>query len=116
MPKLFKMTLTRRGKDFRKIGPNVEARLVNAQYSTAVDLLQTARRYARERTGEMKRKITVVQTGPLAYSIEARAAHSMFNEYGTRFMSAQPFMRPAVADVLPRAEDRVIAALKAEVE
>lgn len=112
----FDMKLTRQGKDFRRIDADASALLVNAQYSNAVDLQQTARKRARERTGRMKREIRIVKTGPLAYNIEAPTPYASFNEFGTTRMAAQPFLRPAVDEVRPRAEQRISNALKKAVE
>lgn len=106
------MALTRKGKSFAQLTQDADDAVAQVQYANSIDLLDTARRRAREDTGEMKRRIVVKQTGPLTYSIEAQAAHSIHNEYGTRYMSAQPFMRPAVAEVRQRAETRTKIALQ----
>lgn len=51
-----------------------------------------ARAFAAVDTGEMRDKIEETPQG-----VVARANHSSFNEFGTRYMAAQPFMRPALA-------------------
>ena len=59
---------------------------------------QGAKRRARVDTGEMRNAINAKPNGRGA-RVSSPAAHSVFNEYGTRRMSAQPFMRPSMADV-----------------
>lgn len=52
-----------------------------------------AKARARVDTGEMRDKI-MVENGHLESTVTAGAAHSVFNEFGTSRMSAQPFMVP----------------------
>jgi hypothetical protein len=51
---------------------------------------QVAQSLARVDTGEMREEIRVVPEG-----VVGGAAHTIFNEYGTYKMSAQPMLRPA---------------------
>lgn len=46
-------------------------------------------------TGYMRDHIGVEHTGAGAYQIHSAAGYSGFVEEGTRYMGAQPFMRPA---------------------
>jgi HK97 gp10 family phage protein len=46
-------------------------------------------------TGYMRDHIEVNKTGQGAYEIHSAAPYSGFVEEGTRYMGAQPFMRPA---------------------
>ena len=108
----FKMILTRKGKDFRKLGQRADALLANAMYSTAVDVLSIARKYARERTGRMKRELRMTKTGPLSYKIESPTPYGIYQEEGTRFMRGTHHMRRATIEGKPAAERRVERALK----
>lgn len=47
-------------------------------------------------TGNLKRNIVLdIQDDGLTAEVEPKAEHSAYVEYGTRFMSAQPYLRPA---------------------
>ncbi len=65
---------------------------------TADEIVVRAKALARVDTGEMRDSIQKVGGGSI-WAVIATAAHSIFNEYGTRFMSAQPFMVPAAEAV-----------------
>lgn len=54
-------------------------------------------------TGNLKRSITIdILDGGYTGKITATADYSIYQEYGTRFMSAQPFMRPSLSIVEPQ--------------
>lgn len=54
-------------------------------------------------TGATKRKITLeLQDGRFEAKVEAGTDYSGFLEVGTRYMNAQPFMKPAFDVVQPR--------------
>lgn len=53
-------------------------------------------------TGNLKRNITIgLEDGGLTGRVKADTDYSGYVEKGTRKMSAQPFMEPAVEDVAP---------------
>lgn len=106
------MLLTRTGKDFRRLQREADDRLANAMYSTATDVLGIARRYAREKTGRMKRELKMSKTGPLSYEIESPTPYGLFQEEGTRFFQGTHHMRRATIEAKPAAERRVGRALK----
>lgn len=58
---------------------------------------------APERTGNLKRHVfvEVVQsvTGPVLKAGVRGLAYPVLVEFGTRFMAAQPFLRPAIAEM-----------------
>ena len=60
-----------------------------------------AKYYAPVDTGFLKANIVTDLSGwsELNTKIHSQAPYSGFVEYGTRFMAAQPFMRPALKDV-----------------
>ena len=61
-----------------------------------------AMRLAAVDTGFMKRSITMrIDTSGLAGYIVAGADYSPYVEMGTRYMTAQPFMRPAAREQAP---------------
>ena len=75
------------------------ARVVKRNTSQAQ---QTAMRLARVDTGFMKRSITMsVDITGLAGYITAGAEYSPYQEFGTRYMTGKPFMRPAAREQAP---------------
>ena len=62
---------------------------------TAQDIGTDAQSRAAVDTGYMRDHIEVSRTGLGAYEIHSAAGYSGFVEEGTRYMAAQPFMRPA---------------------
>lgn len=48
------------------------------------------------RTGRLAESIESIRTAPKKWRVKVGAPHGIFVEYGTRFMIAQPFMRPAI--------------------
>lgn len=63
-----------------------------------------AKYYAPVDTGFLKANIVTDLSGlsELNAKIHSKAPYSGFQEYGTRFMAAQPFMRPALKDIEPQ--------------
>ena len=60
------------------------------------ELQAKAQRNAPVDTGTLKRSISLVlRDGVLTAESEATAEYAPYVEWGTRFMNAQPFMRPA---------------------
>lgn len=61
---------------------------------TAIDIETRAKGYAAVDTGEMRAGINSVHSG-LSATVNAPVEHSLYVEYGTSKMAAQPFIRPA---------------------
>lgn len=81
----------------------VRAECVRWRDHIAEEVLQDARRFSPKRTGRMlatihRRGNKVVVRGGWYRRGGARSGtfYWFFNEYGTRYMAAQPFMRPAL--------------------
>jgi HK97 gp10 family phage protein len=73
------------------------AREVDAKAQEAVELCtRTAQLLAPVRTGRLRANIDWAKSAPLRYVIYSRVEYSVFVEYGTSKMAAQPFMRPAL--------------------
>lgn len=108
----FHMKLDRRGKNFRAMAKDTDGFIEEAQRENATDLQATAFRRAPKRTGFMATHIVIKKRGPIRYDIVAQADYSEFVEKGTSRMAAQPFMQPALVEVKPRAEKRLMDALK----
>lgn len=76
---------------------------------TAFDIEAGAKERARVDTGAMKGGLKASEETPLVYHVTGHADHTIYNERGTRYMSAQPMLRPAAFE----AEPKFIAAFKA---
>lgn len=60
------------------------------------EMTQGAQRKAPVDTGNLRRSITMdLSDGGLTGKVKPTADYAPYLEYGTRFQSAQPFMRPA---------------------
>lgn len=66
----------------------------------AAQMVDDARRLAPVDTGALKASIHVTRLGPELWRISAGGGlpdgRAVYNELGTRFMAAQPYIRPAV--------------------
>ncbi len=78
-----------------------------ATAKAAHDMVAIAQTKARVDTGNMKNSINAQGEGT-KWAVHSPAEYSVFNEYGTSKMGAQPFMTPAAEQVKPG----YIAALK----
>lgn len=64
-------------------------------------------------TGYTKRNIMLdIKDNGLTAEISSKSEYSGFLEFGTRYMSAQPFMGPAVRSVTPKFKKNITEALK----
>lgn len=64
--------------------------------ANGIEMNRTASRLAPVDTGFLRRSIIFeIANGGLTATSTAGAEYAPYLEYGTRFMSAQPFMRPA---------------------
>lgn len=64
------------------------------------ELKKEARSIAPEDTGFLKDNIAT-RYGGMTGEVISNAGYSGFLEYGTRFMSAQPYMRPSLEKIQP---------------
>jgi HK97 gp10 family phage protein len=58
-----------------------------------------AREYAHVITGYMRDNTVAVKTGENTAELRSNAPYAGYEEFGTRFRPAHPFIRPAMADV-----------------
>lgn len=60
------------------------------------ELQQKAQKNAPVDTGNLKRSIGIdIKDGGMTAEVEPTVNYAPYQEYGTRFMAAQPYMRPA---------------------
>lgn len=72
-------------------------KVVKQNGSELQDKMQDKAEFAKGyQTGETKRNITLeIQNSGLTAEVQPTTEYSPYLEFGTRFMSAQPFVRPA---------------------
>ena len=63
-------------------------------------------------TGFLKSHITSSYPDRLEGHVKSEAAYSGYQEYGTRFQTGKPFMRPALKDVEPQFKKDMTDVLK----
>ncbi len=132
------------GRRLRAIGRSAEIAVRQAIAESAIEVEREAKlsirrnprrgaayvRYAPERrgrasapgdapatdTGALARNIThVIDADGLGASVEARAAHSRFLEFGTTSMPARPFLRPAFERQIGPSMKRIADALRSAI-
>jgi hypothetical protein len=65
---------------------------------TAEDIADSAAGYSRVDTGDMMRGWEWDELSPDTRSVYNEVEYTIYNEYGTVFMSAQPMLAPAIED------------------
>lgn len=78
----------RKGADIRDVA--------NAVKLNGAEMQAKAQRYAPVDTGNLKRSIALsMEDGGFTARVEATAEYASYQEYGTRYQSGTPFIRPA---------------------
>ena len=80
-------------------------------YDWAQRVVDEAKRNAPVRTGYLRSKIYAMAQ-EWVVEIGAGAAYSYFVEFGTRYMTAHPFLYPAIQEFLPELEINIIGAIE----
>lgn len=63
------------------------------------EMMQKAQREAPVDTGQLRRSIQLdIIDGGMTAKVSANTEYAAYVEYGTRFMGAQPYLRPALRD------------------
>jgi len=70
-----------------------------------------AREIVPVRTGYLRSTIYSERTGFLGWEVGASAFYAGFVEFGTRYMSARPYLRPAVEEKMPLVREALKDAL-----
>lgn len=84
------------------IAADMPAKASVAVQKAAYDVEAQAKGYAPVDTGYLRGAIMASPTGMLSAKVNAGAEYSVYQEYGTYKMGAQPFMVPAAETVRPR--------------
>lgn len=72
---------------------------------------ERAKELAPVRTGRLRNSIYRRKTGFLGWEVGAAVYYAGFVEFGTRYMRARPFLRPAVEEKLPETREELKDAL-----
>lgn len=116
-------------RGLRAVAPLVEAAVRQAVAESAAQVARAAAQSIRDLhrsapgeppttgTGELARNIVPVidadaRPGGPGASVESRAAHSRFLEFGTARMAARPFLRPALAQQRAPTRRRIADAVR----
>jgi len=97
--------------DFNRVGLVARERVATAVAKTALDGEAIAKAVAPVDTGFLKSAIKAEQASTLSWNVTSYAAYSIFLEYGTRFMAAQPYMTPTAARLRPILQRAVASAI-----
>ena len=87
--------------DLGKAGVETTRKAGQVVRKSASDVEAQAKARAAVDTGNMRNSIGTTMHGPLSAEIGPTASHSVFVEFGTYKMAAQPFMGPAADRVEP---------------
>lgn len=94
-----------------KLDSSLQNQVYRYLASWAADVKADASRNAPIRTGYLRSTIYAV-VKDWVVSLGADASYAYFVEFGTRFMSAQPYMWPALEKYLPELEFNIIGAIE----
>ena len=84
-------------KDMKKLENVKKAVLLNG-----TELQQKAMQKAPVETGYLKRSITLsIKDDGMTAEVRAGASYAPYQEYGTRFIDAHPFMKPSLTEQGP---------------
>lgn len=100
------VTIRVRRNDFSKIAAKLPVAAANIIGTRGEEMVGVARKLSRVDTGEMRdgwRFETKGKGGSGALTNDV--SHTVHNEWGTRYMTAQPMARPAAEQVFPKILD-----------
>lgn len=85
-----------RKNDIRELSARAQKKTKEIVFADAKASQEDARSRARVDTGEMREGLTAQMLGPYEYELSGKAEHTVYNEYGTSKMPAQPMITPSV--------------------
>lgn len=97
----FTATWTIRENLFGRIIGGMEQRAGVIVRKAALDIQAQAIRMAPVDTGTLRNSIQARKVRPFAWEVTVGAEYGVYVEWGTRFMAAQPYFRPAITKVQP---------------
>ncbi len=78
---------------------------------TGLDIVAGCQMRSRVDTGQMRAGWQFEMTGATEGEVYNNVEHTVYNEFGTRYMTAQPMLAPAVDEAQPQFEAAVARAL-----
>jgi HK97 gp10 family phage protein len=84
---------------FPEVGSRIRAQLSKAIRKAGFDIEAHAKNVVPVRTGNLKNSIQTEIKNDLLAQVQVGAEYGIYVEYGTRKMSARPYLRPAVEEV-----------------
>lgn len=84
------------------LGGKIRRRASRVVKEAANECAARAKAAAPVDTGALKQEIHVEEKSDLASDTVSAMPYSLYQEYGTRYMAAQPYMTPAAESVRPR--------------
>ncbi|GBD17574.1 hypothetical protein HRbin27_00056 [bacterium HR27] len=84
-----------------KVAEQLRPRAGQLVRKAAADITASAKNRAPVDTGNLRNSITWQRAGELTAIVNVGAEYGIYVEYGTRKMRAQPYLGPAVDEVLP---------------
>jgi HK97 gp10 family phage protein len=84
------------------LGGKIRRRAAQVVKEAANDCAVRAKSSAPVDTGALRAEIHVEEKSELASDTVSAMPYSLYQEYGTRYMAAQPYMTPAAESVRPR--------------
>jgi len=92
--------------------PKIKAAMPNAIAATVRDAALKCETYAKDvvpvDTGALKASVRAEQESELAWTVAPATEYAIYVEFGTRRMSAQPYMRPAAEKIRQEYPDLVV--------
>ncbi len=92
---------TVRLNNFPRIKAGMVMQAEAATAKTANDIAAGAMRRAAVDTGFLRSSIQARKVGPAHWRVTVGAEYGIYVEFGTRFMAAQPYFFPAIAEASP---------------
>ena len=80
----------------------IQKEIDGAIWESAQRIERAAKLNAPVDTGYLRQNIAAKKTGNLQARVDSFAVYSFYQEYGTRYMAAQPYFRPAINNEYPR--------------
>lgn len=86
------------------VAPEVVRQAADLIEATAVNIQAKAKTRSRVDTGALKASWTSAKdpSSPLAWVVGSDQEHSIYNEFGTRYMSPKPMLVPSFNEEVPR--------------
>ena len=78
------------------LGARINAGVGEILETASMEVLSDAQRLVPVDTGLLRRSIGLLDTGETFFEIGTRSGYGQFVEFSTRFVRAQPFIRPAL--------------------